>query len=107
MPLIIGDMRHVIIVKSLTSTVDEYGSAAESYATLMTLRAAVKFLSGSKLIDNKEIFSSQTLQFSTHYRSTITPTCRIEYEGKNYRILSIDVIGFHDGLTINTELINE
>lgn len=107
MALIIGDMRSVIKVMSFTTTRDEYGADIDTYTELMSIRAAVKFLSGTKTIDNKEIFAAQSLQFSTHYRGTITEAMRIDYDGKKYRILSIAEIGFKEGLLINCELINE
>jgi SPP1 family predicted phage head-tail adaptor len=105
--IIIGEMRHSITIKALGLTKDAYGSMVESYRDLMTIRAAVKFQSGTKSIDNNEIFTSQTLQFITHYRATVTATCRILYEGQLYRINSIDVIGYKDGLVLNSELIND
>jgi len=107
MALIIGDLRYSIKIKQLTATKDDYGSATNTYTDLMTLRSGVKFVSGTQKIDSKEIFNSQVIQFTTHYRSAIENTMRIEFEAKQYRILSIDVIGFKEGLILNAELIND
>ncbi len=107
MALLIGEMRHSITVKSLSSTVDEFGSRAETFSDLMTLKASLKYISGTKTVDSREIFNSQVLQFSTHYRPAIVETCQIVFEDKKYRILSISPIGYREGLIINCELINE
>lgn len=107
MAIQVGEMRYTIKVKSLSSVKDEYGAAEEVYTNLVTLRASVKYLSGSKGIDLNEIFTSQAIQFTTYYRSVIEPTMRIEFNNKAYRILSIAEIGFKEGLLITTELINE
>ncbi len=106
MALIIGDLRYLIQLYGLNSTKDEYGSDAEAYSLAMTLRSGVKFVSGNKGIDLEEVFTSQTIQFTTHYRSTIVPTMVIVYAGQQYRILAISTIGFKEGLLITTELMN-
>lgn len=107
MGIIAGDLRYSITVNSLSSVKGDYGAVTDTYTLLMTIRAGVKFVSGTKRVDEKEIFSSQVVQFTTHYRHTITETCRIVFDSRKYRILSIDVIGFKEGLLINAELINE
>lgn len=106
MALIPGDMRHTIKVIAITSIRDEYGAEVQSESTLYTLRAAIKYLGANKGIDLNEIFSSQSLQFSTYYRS-FDLTHLIEFKGKRYKITGIIEIGYREGLTINTELINE
>lgn len=106
MAVIVGDLRYVINVKRLAKVKDEYGAVSESYATVYTLKAGVKNMSGTKAISNDEIFNTSTLQFTTWYR-TINDSDRIEYNSKKYKILSINEIGFKEGLTITAELINE
>jgi SPP1 family predicted phage head-tail adaptor len=105
--MIPGELRYKITIQSLVVTKDAFGAAVETYSDLVTLRANVKLLSGNKDVENDEIFSPQTRQFITYFRSEITETCRVVYSGKSYRILSISEIGFKDSLQINAELINE
>jgi len=107
MALITGDLRYSIKIMQLTTSKGTYGEAVESYTLLTTLRAAAKFLNGTKAIDNSETFTTQSIQFTTHYRPAVTALMRVEFEGKNYRILSLAEIGYKEGLIINTELINE
>jgi len=105
--LIVGELRHSIKILERTTAKGEFNEDVETYNLLTTLRAAVKFISGNKALNNDEIFSSQTLQFTTHYRAAVTEIMRIEFKSKLYRIISIAEIGFKEGLQINTELINE
>ena len=101
-----GELRHSITVKALSSVRDAFGADSDEYVDYLFLRAAVKFNSGNRGINNEEIFNSSTIQFITYYR-TITTDMIIEWRSKRYRILSIADIGYREGLTINKELINE
>jgi len=105
--VIIGDLRHVIQVIGKTITKDEYGAETTVWANKIRLRAGRKYVGGDKTIDNKEVFNSQRIVFTTLYRNTITENDRIEFNGKKYSINSIVEIGFKEGLQIDTELINE
>ena len=107
MTLIPGDFRHSITLHKLSVSKDDYGSAKEVYAQYKTLRCAVKYLSGTKGIDLEEVFASQTLQFTVHYREFVETTMRVKFRTKFYRILHIAETGFREGLQINCELIND
>ena len=107
MGIIIGDLRYTIVFKKLTATKDDYGAITESYSIYSSLRAGVKFVSGTKATDLSETFTSQVVQFTTHFRESVEPTMQIEFQSKKYRILSIAEIGFKEGLLITTELIND
>jgi len=100
MAIQIGNMRYQIDIQYSTIIKDDYGSPSETWVTAFLLRRAVKYVSGNKAIDTDEVFSSQTVQFITHYRGTINEKMRILFSGKKYRILFIDEIGFKEGLTI-------
>lgn len=105
--IIPGDFRYKITIQSRVLSRDSFGSAVETFSDLHYLRASIKMLSGNKGIENAEIFSPQTIQFITYFRSGIDETCRILYNAKKYRIVSIAEIQFREGLQINGELINE
>lgn len=106
MAVIAGDLRYKIEVKRLTKVKDEYGATVDTYTTVYTLKAGVKYTNGSKGISNNEIFNSQSIQLTTYYRA-IKDTDRILFNNKNYKILFINEIGFREGLQINIELIND
>ena len=107
MTLIIGDMRHNIIVKRVTITRDELnGSIIETWNDQFKLKAKIPRGSGTKTISNDEIFNTSTLTLMTHYRDVIEKD-RIYYNGDNYNILLINEIGFKEGLEIVCKKINE
>jgi SPP1 family predicted phage head-tail adaptor len=106
MSLVVGDFRYKILVKESTGSTNEYGEEIESWITKHTLLAAKKYLSGSKSINNNEIFTSVQLQFITHYR-TIDEKMRIECDGITYMINNIAEIGYREGLQITVEKIND
>jgi SPP1 family predicted phage head-tail adaptor len=105
--VIFGDLRHVIQVIGKTITKDEYGAETTVWTNKIRLKAGVKYAGGDRTIDNKEIFNSQRIIFTTLFRKTITENDRIEFRGKKYFIKSIVEIGFKEGLQIDTELIND
>jgi len=104
--LILGDLRHSIQILNKVSVKDEYGAETSYWNPLTTLRCSRKFTAGDRTIDNKEIFNSQKVVFTTLYRR-LNESNRILFEGKKYTIGSIAEIGFKEGLQITAELINE
>lgn len=108
MAIVAGELRHLITIQQIADeTVDDFGSEPETWEDLMSIRAKVEYVSGTKGIDNNEIFASQSIRLTTHYRSAITTAMRVVFDNKNYRILAIAPIGYKEGLIINAELINE
>lgn len=105
--IILGDLRHSIQVIGKQVTKDEYGAENIVWSNKVKLRAGRKFVGGDKTLDNKEVFSSQRIVFTTLYRSVITEDDRIIYKDKKYLIKSIAEIGNREGLQIETELIND
>lgn len=105
--IIIGNLRYNIIVKSLTISRDpNNGSVVETYVPKFNLKVGIKSGSGTKTINNNEIFNTSTTTFICHYRN-IVDTDRIEFSGVNYKILMLGEIGFREGLEIIAEKINE
>jgi len=103
----IGDMRHIILVKQSTKTRTDSGAVIEVWTTVNRLRAIRNYLSGSKDINNREIFNSSSLEFITYYRKNINDNMRIEFEGDNYIINSIEIDNNYISMKIKVEKINE
>ena len=99
------NFRYMINVERLNVVKDSYGSITSNYVLYLTLKASIKYLSGNKVIDNQEIFNTNTLQISTYYRD-INESDRILYNNKYYKILSIQEIGYKEGLLLTVEKIN-
>jgi head-tail adaptor len=105
MTIIAGNMRRTLIVKKLVKIRDEYGSEVDTYNPVMTLKAELVVQKGALGLTNYEIFNSSILTFLIYYRP-INFTDRIEYEGKDYKILDTDEINFREQLRITMQLIN-
>lgn len=105
--MVIGDMRHKITVKRLTTTRDpNNGSIVETWGDEYILKAKRLKGNGTKTIENNEIFNTQTKTFVTHYRD-VTEKDRIYYDDDWYKIMLLGEIGYRDGLEIVVEKINE
>jgi SPP1 family predicted phage head-tail adaptor len=102
----INNMRHKIYVKQAISVRDAFGAETITYETVFKLKAEVKYISGSKGVDANEIFTSNNIQFITHYRA-VKEDMIIVWNNKKYRINFIQEINYKEGLIITTELINE
>lgn len=105
--LILGNLRHKIEILIAATQKNDFGEVQEVYINFLTLKAEKKEISGNKTVDNQEIFSAKRVDFITHYRPSITDDMRVKFNGKQYRILFIQEIGYKEGLTLQTELIND
>ena len=77
--IITGNLRYFINVLKV-SKVKVGSSFSLNYEVLYNgLKAERKYINGSKVIDNDEIFNSRTLQFIKYYRTGIYETCVIEF----------------------------
>lgn len=104
--IVAGNLREKITIRRYTIQRDEFGSEVETYTDYLTLRCEVKPVSGSKEINNLEIFNSKILKFVTYYRP-ISENDLVIYRSKEYRILNVTEIGFCEGLELTAELINK
>lgn len=104
--MIVGKMRYNIKVQKKVNIRGDFGEFNEEWSDYLNLKADVKYNSGTKTINNEEIFNTQQITFITYYRD-ITEDMIIIYNDKKYKILFIDEIPFKSGLNIKTELINE
>ena len=101
-----GEMRYDIIIQKKIIVKDNYGAQATTFTDYLYLKAAVKYNSGNKVMENNELFNTKNIRFITYYRD-IKEDMRIEFNEKRYKILSITEIGFKEGFEIIGELINE
>jgi head-tail adaptor len=102
--MIVGNLRYKIIVQQLQKIKDSYGAEQEIYVNYLDLRADVKYLSGTKQVENDAIVNTETIQFTTYYRN-ILPSCRIVFNDKLYKINSVNEVGIRDSLSIIAELV--
>lgn len=107
-----GNLREVIEFLQPVETTNEYGEVETTYQSVLTVRASVESLVGSKVDTNNEIVQTYNVVFSTYYRyrSYVDEKYLIAWNGKNYRVTSLggnssDVR--RNELRIVTEEVNE
>lgn len=89
-------------------SVDDYGHEITTYTDAFTTRADVIWNNGNRIVSNEEIFYENTVSFVVRFYCQIDDTMRIQYNGKLYRIISIEPDrDLYRNKTIIAELINE
>lgn len=102
-----GRLKEIITIQRSSITVDEYGANQLEWKDYITTRAAVQFDSGNRMNESNEIIFSYTKTFTIRVYHKVDEKDRIRWDGKYYRILSIEKDKDKQNLTIRTELINE
>lgn len=103
-----GLLNEVIDILSPTSTINEFGEKVQSYTKTYTTRAEVNHESGNRTLENSEIFYTYRKNFTVRSYVPITEFDLISYDGKRYRVLTIDnKIKMNNKKTVITELMNE
>lgn len=105
-------MRAGLLTKKITiltpeTTVNEYGEKVQEYKLKLKVRARVLHDNGSRNIVNGEIFYPYKKTFNVRSYVPITEFDIIEFEGKRYRVITIDnrIESWNDKLVV-AELIN-
>lgn len=102
-----GRLNQIITVERPTIIKDDYGANSIHWNNIITTRADVQFDGGNRITENNEIIHSYTKTFTIRYYHKVDEKDRILWQGKHYRILSIERDKDKQNLTIRTELINE
>lgn len=103
-----GLLNKVIEVHKYSVTKDIMGAQVVSYDYAFTTRARVLNLSGNRQEPNSEVFFYYAKDFVVRIYHDIDENDRIKYQGKFYRILSIDIQDDEQQqMIIHTEKIND
>lgn len=102
-----GLLKSIITIEKPVLTVDDYGSETLTWEVLKTTRASAKRESGNRVNSNNEIIHDYSVTFSIRFYHDIDESCRIIWNDKKYRILSIFPDRDIQRIVINAELINE
>lgn len=97
--------RSIITIEEPITSRDEYGSQQVSWKEVITTRAQVIYTKGNRHSDELEVYYDHNPIFKVRHYHNINEYMRIKYEGKYYRLLSIqkDI----QVTTLITELVNE
>lgn len=102
-----GQLNTLIEIQRKHIDISESGAQLECWHRHIKTKSSVKYLSGSRKIDNTEIFFENMTEFKIRYYHDVKHTDRIYYNDSLYRIISINPNKKENCLTIQTELINE
>lgn len=102
-----GLLRETITILKLVSTKDSFGANSTEWTDKFTTRAQVTINSGNRENQNNEIVYTRNVTFSIRFYHAVTESDRVLYDGKKYRIISIDKERSKQSIHIIGEVINE
>lgn len=102
-----GQLNEIIEIWKHCFTTNEYGEQADDWQFAKETKAKVSHDSGSKTIENNEVFYSYAKTFTIRYYHNVAEVDRIKYQDKFYRIMSIEKIRQYNQIDLTCELINE
>lgn len=100
-----GLLKHIITIEEPITNRNDYGSQEITWNEVTTTRANIIFNRGKRDSENIEVYYNYTITFTIRHYHNINDYMRIKYNGKYYRILSIQ--NEPQSITIITEQINE
>ena len=102
-----GRLKEIIEIWYFDVQTTEYGDTHEEYKFSCNTRAMVDHTGGNLSVENHELWNSYTKNFTVRIHTDVRDTDRIKYNGRWYRIMTIDIDTSRQTKTIVTELINE
>lgn len=102
-----GILRETITIQQPITVQNEYGANGIEWKDVISTRAMADYNSGNRQNENNEIVYNYTITFTIRYYHNINDDMRIIWNGKRYRILSINKEIYKQSTTIITELIND
>lgn len=105
--MIAGRLNEVVKIYKPMETINEYGESEFEFVYAYTTRAKVEYNTGNRLNENNELVFSYNKTFNVRSYVPLLETYQIEWQGKRYRILTLEFRREYNDIVINTELINE
>lgn len=102
-----GTLTEIISILEPNVTTNDVGEQTTEYLEIYKTKAKVEYDSGNREIENNEVVYNYSKTFKTRYYLKVDEYCRILWNGKQYRILSIEPNKQYQELTIKSELVNE
>ena len=99
-------LREPIIINELITIKSDYGTIQTSYAKKYETKACVRFNSENMVVSEGEIFFPVNRTFIVRAYVPIVETDRIEYQGQEYKILSINKNIYYNDIEVVTTLVN-
>ena len=102
-----GLLREIIRFQESRTQRDELGGSSDNWVDVFSKRADVRFASGSRTLVNGEVFNSLAITCKIRYCKEIHEKMIFIYEGRKYKIISINRDRLQQCTIIQAELINE
>lgn len=84
-----GQLRHRVILQTLTPGQDSYGDQTESWGDTATVWAAIEPLRGKEYYDAQQINAEITIRIRIRYRSGVTPVMRVKQGSRIWDIKAV------------------
>lgn len=87
--MIIGRLRHKVIIKSLSQLPDSYGQRLSTWTTRATVWASIEPLRGNERLLAQQIGAEVDTRIVIRYLSGVVPTDRVWFGARIYHITSV------------------
>nr|WP_302830099.1 phage head closure protein [uncultured Bacteroides sp.] len=102
-----GLLRDIVRFQEAQTQRDELGGLSDEWIDVFSKRAEVKFASGSRKMVNGEIFNPLAITCKIRFCRDVHEKMILMYEGRKYKIISINRDRVLQTTVIQAELINE
>ena len=102
-----GTLKDKISLMKPTVTKTDTGSETVDFTHDKTVRAYVKYDGGNKINENGDVFFSNLTTFQIRWFPRFNELYQIKFNGRNYRILSMNEDRPTQSIIIHTEMIND
>ena len=82
-------LRERVAIVANTPTRDEYGDESDVWATVETVYASVRPLSGSEFWAAQQVQSEVSHVFQMRYTANAVPDNRLSWDGRTFEILAV------------------
>lgn len=102
-----GQYNEIINIYKSVETINDYGEREITTEFIFRTRAKHENTSGTRQNENNEIVYDHTNTFYVRSYVPVTDTSIIEFDGRKWRVISIEKRRENNDIKIVTELINE
>jgi SPP1 family predicted phage head-tail adaptor len=100
--MLAGPLDRRVIWKTATTSISATGNDSRTWSTAFETWAHKAKLSGAETVAALETVDEATVKLEIRWRPNIAPGAdvRFEFEGKSWRVVSVEEIGRREGLAI-------
>lgn len=102
-----GTLTEMVTILAPKVVINEVGEQSTEYIPRLNTKGKVDYNSGNRTIENNEVVFNYIKTFRLRYYITITESDRLQWNDRQYRILSIEPNRQLQELIITAELIHD